>query len=131
MTYYNKQKVKEILKMYHHYSLLINSYKKEYASVGVTVYSEEAVMPRANTISDVTANEAIKHHEDIKYTADAKTDLKYVNDRLHRVSKELEHTLELTILGYDVNEISHIKACSKRKIYKELDKISAQICNFI
>ncbi len=131
MTYYNKSKVKDIIKNYHHMTQQIQSFRKEYASVGVTVYNEEAVMPRANTISDVTANEAIRHCDDVKVIADFKTDIKYLQDRLDRVNEQDEELLTLFLAGYNIHDVANYYSCSLRTVDRKLDDIADCIVSVI
>src|SRR5690625_3247017 len=88
MTYYSVDKILQIIKDYHRNIELLNERKKYHASAGVSQLNEEATLPRANTLSDVTANEAIRHVEDSKFIADIKTDIKYLHDRLDRITNE-------------------------------------------
>ena len=131
MTYYTKSKVKDIIKKYHHYTKQIQEYRKEYASVGVTVYSEEATMPRADTISDVTANEAINQAEELKIITLMKTDIKYINDRLYRVREEDEEMLTLFMSGYNIHDVANYYSCSIKTINRKLDSIAMCILSNI
>src|SRR5699024_9747389 len=106
---YTTQKVLDIIKNYKHYHEAVTEYKKEYSSVGVTVYDENDIMPRANTISDVTANEALKHVKDVSVMSEMATDIKYLQDRLHRVPKEYEDILDLRLSGHTVREIAFLQ----------------------
>src|SRR5690625_4529231 len=106
MTYYDIPKILEIMKEYHIYRANMPDGNKEYASVGVTVYDEEAILPRANTISDVTANEALRGIDELPIFAQMRTDMKYIDDRLDRVTdkKDIE-ILALRLEGLTIRDI--------------------------
>src|SRR5699024_3705995 len=91
MTYYNTSKVLQIIKDYHVYKTNIaNACVRDYASAGVTADTEESTLPRTNKISDVTANEALRGIDDLPVVAQMRTDIKYLEDRLDRVTDEIE-----------------------------------------
>lgn len=130
MTYYSIDRVKEIIRNYYRYKQIIKEYRKDYSSVGVTVYSEEAAMPRANNISDVTANEAMRQVEEVKVYANMRTDIKYVDDRLYRIDKERDaQIVNMFMQGYNTYDISTYYNCTKRNIDKRLDIIAHSICS--
>src|SRR5699024_1811963 len=122
---YTTQKVLDIIKNYKHYQEAICNHKKEYASVGVAQGGIESVMPKAQgTTSDPTGNEAIRHVEDITAMSKIATDIKYVQDRLYRVPKKYERTLDLTLSGHSVIDIANLTHRSVRAIYRELNCIA-------
>src|SRR5699024_3213384 len=57
MTYYSTEKILEIIKHYHTNMQNIKEWQRDHASVGVVKMGIEATMPKANTLSDVVANE--------------------------------------------------------------------------
>lgn len=128
---YTTKKVMDIIKNYSNYQKALDEYRKEYRSIGVTVYSEEAAMPKANNISDPTANEAIKHTEKVTALSNIYTDLKYVQQRIDRVPNKLMETLDLRLAGCSVREIYNITNKSQSLIYKELKEIAQYICREI
>lgn len=129
MTYYNTEKVLEIMKDYHVNTQAIKNWNKEYASVGVGQYGIEAAMPRANTISNPVENEAIRQMEDVKHYADIQTDIKYLNDRLYRVPNEYEYILGLRLLGYSVTDIQESIGKSRGYVHNRLIRIAKSIVN--
>lgn len=131
MTYYSVNKILEIMKMYSIYKENVRNYKREHASVGVAQLGIEATMPKANTISDVVADEALKHVEDVHIFAEMKTDIKYLEDRWHRVTGEQdEKILSLRLDGYSAWQIARVSRCSERKVYNRLESIARMIGGF-
>src|SRR5699024_1868085 len=129
MTYYNTSKVLQIIKDYHIYKANISDmHKRDYASVGVTAYNEEAALPRANTISDVTANEALRGIDDLPVVAQMRTDIKYLEDRLDRVTDDIEiEILALRMEGLSASDIGAITLYSTRQIHRKLVDIAKLI----
>lgn len=129
MTYYNTSKVLQIIKDYHVYKVNIaNACKRDYASVGVTAYNEEATLPRANTISDVTANEALRGIDELPVVSQMRTDIKYLEDRLDRVTDEIEiEILALRMEGLSASDIGAITLYSTRQIHRKLVDIAKLI----
>lgn len=126
MTYYDTSKVLEIMENYHIYMANITgSPEREYSSVGVTVYDEEAILPRANTISDVTANEALRGIDELPVFAQMRTDLKYINDRLDRVTVKRDiEILGLRLEGLSVRDIALAVGISKTHVHRRLVNIA-------
>ncbi len=128
MTYYDIPKILEIMKEYHIYRANMPDGNKEYASVGVTVYDEEAILPRANTISDVTANEALRGIDELPIFAQMRTDMKYIDDRLDRVTdkKDIE-ILALRLEGLTIRDIGASTGLSKSNVHRKLVNIATII----
>jgi len=127
MTYYDTTKVLDILKNYHIYMANVSNVdNRDYASVGVTVYDEEATLPRANKISDVTANEALKGIDELPLFAQMRTDIKYIDDRLDRVTDNIE-ILGLRLEGLSVCDISVAVGYSKSHVHRKLVDIAESI----
>lgn len=129
MTYYNTRKILEIMKDYHVNTQAIKAHKKDYASVGVGKYGIEATMPRANTISNPVENEAIRQMEDVKHFANIQTDIKYLDDRLHRVPNKYKYILGLRLLGYSVTDIQESIGKSRGYVHNRLIRIAKSIVN--
>src|SRR5699024_11701187 len=121
MTYYNTSEVLQIIKDYHLYKdNIANACVRDYASVGVTAYNEEATPPRANTISDVTANEALMGIDELPVVAQMRTDVKYLEDRLDRVTDDIEvEILALRREGLSASDLGAITLYCTRKIYRQ------------
>lgn len=97
-------------------------------SVGVAQYGIEATLPKGNAISKVVENEAIRQVDNSRYWAETITDMKYIQDRWHRVTNEKEAMiLNLRLNGIPVTEISYIMHMSQRSIYRILRNIARTI----
>src|SRR5690625_133316 len=130
MTYYSVDKILQIIKDYHRNIELLKNKRKHYASVGVSQLNEEATLPRANTLSDETANEAIRHVEDRKFIADIKTDIKYLHDRLDRITDERDaQILNMRLQGHSTSDIAIQHNCSRRNVDKRLRAIAKTIAS--
>src|SRR5690625_203632 len=129
MTYYNTSKVLQIIKDYHVYKVNIaNACKRDYASQGVTEYHEEAELPQATTLSDVTANEALRGIDELPVVAQMRTDVKYLEDRLDRVTDDIEiDILALRMEGLSASDIGAITLYSTRQIHRKLVDIAKLI----
>lgn len=123
---YTTDKVVEIINSYHRNIKLLKEFRKDYASVGVAQGGIESVMPRGKgTTSDVVANEAIRQLENNDYFAEVRTDIKYLQDRLYRVTDEEDAIILSNRLdGAEVVTIACMMECSERKIYDRLRKIA-------
>src|SRR5699024_11029920 len=129
MTYYNTSKVLQIIKDYHLYKANIaNPCVRDYASVGVTASNEEATLPRANTMSAVTAKEALRRIDELPDVDQMRTDIKYLEDRLDRVTDEIEiEILALRMEGLSASDIGAITLYSTRQIHRKLVNIAKLI----
>src|SRR5699024_552409 len=125
MTYYTTKKVLEIMENYQTYKQAIQCFRKEYASVGVAMGGIESVMPKAQGgTSDVVANEALRQIETTKYHADIQTDMKYLEDRLDRVTDSIEiEILALRMEGHSIRDIASITLYSKSHVHRMLERI--------
>lgn len=129
MTYYNKQKIKEIIKMYHHNTMLLKEHKKDYSSVGVAQGGIESTLPKAQgQTSDVVANEAIRQINANRYYSNIATDIKYVADRLYRITDERDaQIVNMFMLGNGIHDIANYFNCSRRNVDVRLDRIADTI----
>src|SRR5699024_6633265 len=129
MTYYNTSEVLQIIKNYHLYKANIaHACARDSASVGVTAYNGEATLPRANTISDVTENEALRGIDELPVVAQMRTDVKYLEDRLDRVTDDIEiEILALRMEGLSASDIGAITLYSTRQIHRKLVDIAKLI----
>lgn len=128
MTYYSIPKILEIMKDYHKYISAIEDYKKEYASVGVGQYGIEASLPKGNNISNPVEQEALKQMDDIKYYADIRTNMKYLEDRLDRVQGDLcKEILGLRLEGLTIREIAEVTGYAKSYVHRLTIKIAEYI----
>lgn len=131
MTYYSPQKVLEIINEYYNSLNCIQHVSKEHASVGVSQYGIEAVMPKGNNISNVVEKEALRQLEDTKYFAEMYTDIKYLQDRLYRVRNEQDAIiLKFKLDGYSAIDISRIMNCSRDNVHKRLRTIANTIVSY-
>src|SRR5699024_7444412 len=107
---------------------IANACKRDYASVGVTAYNEEATLPRANTISDVTANEALSSIDELPVFTRMCTDVKYLEDRLDRMTVDIEiEILDLRMESLSASDIRAITLYSTRQIHRKLVNIAKLI----
>lgn len=131
MTYYTTSKVLDILKNYYFYKQAIESHKQEYASVGVAQGGIESVMPKAQgKTSDVVANEALRQIEGIKVYADMATDIKYIEDRLYRVTG-YKTVLGMRLEGRTQREIAKLTRVSESSVGRELVRVAKQMAGEI
>lgn len=129
MTYYNISKVKDIIKNYHHNQQVLKDRNTHYSSVGVAQGGIESTLPKAQgQTSDVVANEVIRQIEANRYYAKVQTDMKYIDDRLYRITNERDaQIVNLFMLGYDVHDIANHYRCSRRNVDKRLDGVAKVI----
>ena len=131
MTYYNISKILEIMKNYHIYHDNLTTDNKDYASVGVTVYGIEATLPKPQGgTSDVTATEALKGIDDLPIFSLMRTDKKYIDDRLCRITDKLD--IEITALrleGLTIRDIGVATGLSKSHVQRKLVDIATIIKN--
>lgn len=124
MSYYTTKKVLEIIENYQLYKSNLSS-SREYASVGVSQYGIEATLPKGNNISNVVELEAIRGIEELPYFAAIRTDVKYLDDRLGRVTDNLDiEILGLRLEGMTVRDIAAVTGYSKTHIHRKLVKIA-------
>lgn len=121
---YTVDRVLEIMKMYSVYKQAIRDSQPEYASRGVAIISD---MPGANSISDVVADEAMKNVEGLKVIAEMKTDCKYIEDRLCRVSYDHEEILYKRLEGCNTETIAYDVGMSSRSVRRRLNAIACEI----
>ncbi|MBU5594902.1 hypothetical protein KQI76_06965 [Amphibacillus sp. MSJ-3] len=100
-------------------------------SVGVAQYGIEATLPKGNAISKVVENEAIRQVDSSRYWAETITDMKYIQDRWHRITDEKEAMiLNLRLNGISIAEISHIMSMDRTNVYRNLRKIAKKIKSY-
>lgn len=125
---YTPSKVKDIMKYYHiNINNLKNEYGNEMRSFGVSVITD---MPRGNgRTSDVVADTALKLIDNNRIYAEMLTDIKYLQQRWHRITDEIDaQILQLRISGYSVTDIAEILKMGKRTVYDRIDGIAINIC---
>lgn len=128
MTYYSINKILEIIKNYRVNMNNIRNQNNDLSSVGVSVYGVEASLPKGNGTSDIVATEAFRLIEGTKHFANIKTDMKYLQDRWHRVTDEKQAmVLSLSLDGLSVEEIANIQEVSRSSVYRTLTNIAEVI----
>ena len=129
MTYYDIPKVLEIINHYHAYKENIDEYKYIYSSVGVAQGGIESTLPKAQgQTSDTVANEAINAIEGNKAYANIVTDMKYIENRWHRVTDERDAmVLNYRLEGYSAIEIAQLLRCTDRTVRTRLYNIAKVI----
>lgn len=129
---YTKKKVMQIIKYYHINMRNLREIQEEkMRSVGVGQYGVESGMPRGNKISDVVATEAMRQIENIKFWADMATDIKYLQDRWHRITDEKEAMiLQLKLSGYSDSDIGELLKIDRSTVYRTLERIAERIIGY-
>lgn len=132
MTYYTTKKVMEIIKHYHINMNNIKTLTNDMKSVGVSQYGIESSLPKSKGgFSSVVENEVIRQIENTKIYADMVTDMKYLQDRWHRITDEKEATvLQLTLNGYGSSDVAEIMKMSRSGVYRMLESIAMQIKSY-
>lgn len=121
--YYSINKILAIIHNYHVKINIIENLEKgmELKSVGVSQYGDDAGMPKANNNSSATENEALRIARSSKLWSNAMTDIKYIQQRWHRVTDEQQAiALHLRLSGYSITDISHIIKKKKSQTYNLL-----------
>ncbi|BAM46332.1 hypothetical protein [Amphibacillus xylanus] len=125
---YSINRILKIIHMYHINMKNIKEMEQELSSVGVSQYGIEATLPKGNAISKVVENEAIRLVESSRYWSETVTDMKYIQDRWHRITDEKEAMiLNLRLDGLSMSEISRIVNMDRSHLYKVLRKIARTI----
>lgn len=126
MAYYDISRVLEIMENYHIYIANLQEITKDYASVGVAQYGIEATLPKAQgTTSDVVATEALRDIDELPLFAQMRTDVKYIDDRLDRVTSKLDvEILALRLEGLTVRDIGIATGYSKTHVHRKLVNIA-------
>lgn len=131
MTYYTIDKVLDIIRDYHININNIRGISNDMASVGVAQGGIESSMPKANSISDVVANEALRQIEMTGYFAEMLTDIKYLQDRWDRVTIEKDaQVLNLRLSGLTSMEIGQVVGCSERNVNTVLRRVASTIISY-
>lgn len=126
--YYSIDKILNIMKMYHTNLSNLQEIKKGMSSVGVSQYGEQAALPHGNTISSVTENEALRQIEQTKILSEIITDMKYIQDRWHRITDEQEAIIfHLRLNGYSALDISQVVKVSETHVYRTLKQIAEKL----
>lgn len=124
MTYYNTKRILTIMKNYHIYASQ-QPIEKQYASVGVSVITD---MPSGNTLSDVTANAALRGIDELPIHTQMRTDKKYLDDRVYRITDYADReVLTLRLEGMSIRDIGINIGKSKTYINNKLIKIAGLI----
>ena len=119
--YYSIDKILQIIHQYHTNINALQTVEREYKSVGVSQYGDDAAMPRGNRISSPTEIEAMRLIENNKVWSKMMTDIKYIQQRWDRVTDEQEAmVLHLRLSGYTMLDISQIIGKSKTQTYRLL-----------
>ena len=125
---YSVEKILQIIKHYHINIQNLKTLERDMRSVGVSQYGEESALPRGNKISNVVESEALRQIENSKFWAEIITDIKYLQDRWHRVTDKQEvMVLNLRLNGYSVSDIAQIMKMDRSNIYRMLRNIAKQI----
>lgn len=125
---YSVDKILQIIKYYHVNIQNLKTLERDMRSVGVSQYGEESALPRGNKISNVVESEALRQIENSKFWAEIITDIKYLQDRWHRITDEQEAmVLNLRLNGYSVRDIAQLMKMDRSNVYRMLKSIAKQI----
>ncbi len=125
MTYYNVEKVLEIIKGYKRNINMLGEMRKEFSSVGVAQYGIEASLPKGNKITNVVEKEVLRQLESSSYFFKIKSDIKYLQDRWDRITDEKHaQVLALRLDGFPSREIADITEQSERNVNRLLREIA-------
>src|SRR5690606_13462132 len=125
---YSIEKILQIIKYYHVNIQNLRELERDMRSVGVSQYGEESALPRGNKISNVVESEALRQIENSKFWAEIITDIKYLQDRYHRITDEKEAmVLNLRMDGYSVRDIAQLMKMDRSNVYRMLKSIAKQI----
>ncbi len=130
---YSIKKIMNIIKYYHINMKNIKSLtaSSEMKSVGVAKYGLESSGSPGNQISSVVENEVLRQLENTKFFANTLTDLKYIQDRWHRITDEREaQILNLRLDGYSVSDISALMKMDRSSVYKTLKQVAYRIKSY-
>lgn len=106
----------------------IQSWNRDYKSVGVTHLSIESTMPKSNTTSDVVAKEAIRKVECDSIFNQVEEDILFLQKNWNKITEERDAMiLTLTLDGMTAWEVSNVVKCSERNVNKRLWKIAETI----
>lgn len=129
--YYSINKILQIIHQYHVNINALQTVEKEYKSVGVSQYGDDAVMPKGNNVSSPTEVEAVRLIENNKMWSNMMTDIKYIQQRWDRVTDEQQAmVLHLRLSGYNMTDISHIVRKKKSQTYNLLRKAARAIKSY-
>ncbi|MFD1416816.1 helix-turn-helix domain-containing protein [Oceanobacillus jeddahense] len=131
-NYYTVKKIMDIIKYYHINMNNINTLAaEEMKSIGVSQYGIESSLPKGNGFSSVVENEAMRQIENTKFFADMITDMKYLQDRWHRITDEKEAAiLKLRLDGYRITDIAEIMGMERTGVYRTLERIACRIKSY-
>lgn len=125
MTYYNTDKIKEIINSYAVNLDNVREHQVDYASIGVAIFDSQ---PKGNNISDVTCNEALSKVNENRFMDSIISDMKYLDDRIYRVSSERNaEILGFKLKGYNTIDISQIIGISRPTVDRQLNVIAREI----
>ena len=125
---YSINKILQIIKYYHINMQNLKVLERDMRSVGVSQYGEESALPRGNKISNIVENEALRQIENTKFWAEIITDIKYLQDRWHRITDEQEAmVLNLRLSGHSVRDIAQLMKMDRSNVYRMLRSIAKQI----
>lgn len=121
----------QIIKYYHINIRNIKELQQDMKSVGIAQYGDESSLPKGNNISNVVEKEVMRQIENTKFWSEMITDMKYLQDRWHRITDEQEaKVLSLRLDGYGVRDIAYIMKTDRSNVYRMLKRIARQIKSY-
>ena len=129
--YYSINKILCIIKNYHINIKNMKELQVEARSIGVSQYGIESSLPKGNNISSVVENEVLRQIENTKFWADVATDIKYIQERLHKITDEQEaKALHLRLDGCSVVEIAKLLGLERAHVYRLLKNVARTIKSY-
>jgi helix-turn-helix protein len=126
--YYTINRILDIIKNYHINIENIKEFGRDIKSVGVAQYGIESTLPRGNEISSVVEREVVRQLNQNVFIANMITDIKYVQQRWHRVTNEKEaQVLSLRLSGHKAIDIATILGMERTNVYRLLNKVAHSI----
>lgn len=110
----------------------IKTLTNDMKSIGVAQYGIEASLPKSQGgFSSVVENEVMRQIENTKFYAEMITDMKYIQDRWHRITNEKDAlVLSLRLDGYSVGDIAEITNMDRSSVYRVIERIACQIKSY-
>ena len=102
--------------------------EENFKSVGVSQYGIDAIMPRGNNISNPTERQALDNIRALEHVSKKVSDLKYINDRLYRISDERDAIIMYQLMsGKSQVEIARLLDISQSAVNQRIYRIAQQI----
>lgn len=125
MSYFSVDRVKEIINDYHVNLENVREHRVEYDSIGVQSLCS---LPKGNAVSDVTCNEAMSKVSENQFMDSIISDMKYIDDRVHRVKVEQDaEILDFKLQGCSTLDIAQMIGMSRQTVDRRFNVIAREI----